>query len=231
MTQAKTLARLFKSAASTSLALSALAGGVMLSGGEAKAISTVCNPLDGVLPADCTSTGDPVVSPFKNSASIVDSSKLPTDTKVNLEQTGLASPFSQQQIDTDFNPPLTGGPVTSVYQIVTDIKTPFNQVDLSWVQVPGAPGNVSAEYVLYSAGTIINTIPLNTNGSLAEFNYPLTPIDKIVVTNTYTPGGGAIDNAQNTFRNVPGPLPILGASAAFGFSRKLRGRIKGARTA
>ena len=28
-----------------------------------------------------------------------------------------------------------------------------------------------------------------------------------------------------------GPLPILGAGAAFGFSRKLRSRIKAARTA
>ena len=31
------------------------------------------------------------------------------------------------------------------------------------------------------------------------------------------------------FSPVPGPLPILGAGAAFGFSRKLRSRIKAAR--
>lgn len=232
MTQAKTLARLFKSAASTSLALSALAGGVMLSGGEAKAlISTVCVPPSGQLPAECTTSGDSYVGvPFTNKAD----GTLPINPGgsvfVNLEATGLGGPFSQQQIDTDFNGPLLAS-ATSVYTVVTDIKTPFNQVDLSWVQVPGAPGNVSAEYVLYSAGTIIDTKLLNINGSLAAFNYPSTPIDKIVVTNTYTPGGGAIDNAQNTFRNVPGPLPILGAGAAFGFSRKLRGRIKAARTA
>ncbi|MEB3306094.1 MAG: hypothetical protein VKL58_07770, partial [Cyanobacteriota bacterium] len=30
----------------------------------------------------------------------------------------------------------------------------------------------------------------------------------------------------NTFTTVPGPLPVLGVGAAFGFSRKLRNRIK-----
>jgi len=39
----------------------------------------------------------------------------------------------------------------------------------------------------------------------------------------------SIPGLYNDFRNVPGPLPILGAGAAFGFSRKLRGRIKAAR--
>ncbi len=45
------------------------------------------------------------------------------------------------------------------------------------------------------------------------------------IKDTFIPGDGSIDNAQNTVR-TPGPLPILGAGAAFGFSRKLRGRIK-----
>jgi hypothetical protein len=37
-----------------------------------------------------------------------------------------------------------------------------------------------------------------------------------------------IDAIKNTFQ-TPGPLPVLGAGAAFGFSRKLRSRIKAAR--
>jgi hypothetical protein len=41
-------------------------------------------------------------------------------------------------------------------------------------------------------------------------------------------GAAEVDNITNTFQ-TPGPLPILGAGAAFGFSRKLRGRIKAAR--
>ena len=47
-------------------------------------------------------------------------------------------------------------------------------------------------------------------------------------------GDGAIDSFENSYRQkevdkVPGPLPILGAGVAFGFSRKLRRRIDGAR--
>lgn len=42
----------------------------------------------------------------------------------------------------------------------------------------------------------------------------------------------SIDNFTNTFTqkpHVPGPLPLLGAGAAFGFSRRLRSRIKASR--
>jgi len=52
----------------------------------------------------------------------------------------------------------------------------------------------------------------------------------IWVRDTYSAGSGdVLDTVTNTFETVPGPLPILGAGAAFGFSRKLRGRIKAAR--
>jgi hypothetical protein len=52
---------------------------------------------------------------------------------------------------------------------------------------------------------------------------------EIWVKDSWTVSGAAeVDNITNTFQ-TPGPLPILGAGAAFGFSRKLRGRIKAAR--
>jgi hypothetical protein len=52
-----------------------------------------------------------------------------------------------------------------------------------------------------------------------------------------SPFGLAVDNTTRTIAratlipaagsaSVPGPLPILGVAAAFGFSRKLRERIK-----
>jgi hypothetical protein len=43
--------------------------------------------------------------------------------------------------------------------------------------------------------------------------------------------GTGVPSFNSDLRNVPGPLPILGAGAAFGFSRKLRARIKASRTA
>jgi hypothetical protein len=45
------------------------------------------------------------------------------------------------------------------------------------------------------------------------------------------PGGlsGAIGTNGNGTTSVPGPLPVLGAAAAFGYSRKLRLRIQSSR--
>jgi hypothetical protein len=54
----------------------------------------------------------------------------------------------------------------------------------------------------------------------------------LYVTNKYTSNDGTIFSFENSYKQgtaVPGPLPVLGAGVAFGFSRKLRRRIKGAR--
>ncbi|MEB3335489.1 MAG: hypothetical protein VKP70_10955, partial [Cyanobacteriota bacterium] len=49
-------------------------------------------------------------------------------------------------------------------------------------------------------------------------------------TNTLVAAAGldGVNAITQTVSQVPGPLPILGAGAAFGFSRKLRARIKSA---
>lgn len=49
-------------------------------------------------------------------------------------------------------------------------------------------------------------------------NHPTTAVHRIL--------GTAFYDAVRT-PSVPGPLPVLGAAAAFGYSRKLRKRIKG----
>ena len=214
--------RLFKSAASSALALSALTGGVMLSGGAA---SAACGD---PLTSDCTII-DPVIGSFTNKATLI-SAPGSIGESISYEATGLFHPLSQTQIDTDFNPaPLTGAARTSTYTVdALTAGKPFDQVDLSWVEVPGGNAAVSAKYDWVDILGNPKTVTLTQSGSVFELVDRPT---KITVTNTYTPNSGAIDNVENTFRNVPGPLPILGAGAAFGFSRKLRGRIKAARTA
>ena len=55
--------------------------------------------------------------------------------------------------------------------------------------------------------------------------------NKAYVFNKYESLSGTtaqISDLTNTFQAVPGPAPILGAAAAFGFSRKLRQRIRAA---
>ena len=54
----------------------------------------------------------------------------------------------------------------------------------------------------------------------------------IFVLDAWAPTEGAfVSTVDNTYTqtSVPGPLPVLGAGVAFGFSRKLRRRINGAR--
>ena len=66
-----------------------------------------------------------------------------------------------------------------------------------------------------------------------ELNLPDYTYDHLYIVDSYTVAGSdvGIDKITNTYTQTPGPLPILGAGAAFGFSRKLRSRIKAGRTA
>jgi hypothetical protein len=52
--------------------------------------------------------------------------------------------------------------------------------------------------------------------------------------NVMPTANGSITSIQNSFGqtdHVPGPLPLVGIGAAFGLSRRIRSRIKGARLA
>jgi hypothetical protein len=57
---------------------------------------------------------------------------------------------------------------------------------------------------------------------------PITPNQGIIeVTHNYSLGSGApMQQFTDSVMQTPGPLPILGAGAAFGFSRTMRRRIK-----
>jgi len=85
-------------------------------------------------------------------------------------------------------------------------------------QITGSPGNVDLSYTF--GGPSLGTI----NASIGNFtfNSPITLSQgqEIIFS------GSGIDSALRvssfTVEDVPGPLPILGAAAAFGYSRKLR---------
>lgn len=216
------------------LAVSALAAGLAFTGSSAQASLTTCTTPGGIMnpSTNCTTTGDPVVAPFTNHATVI---ATPDNTFVNLEGTGLNWPFAQQQIDTDFNVPLAGnytGPeVTSIYKVVTDPSTAFNGIDLSASGV----GNFTVKKEVFSDETLTTKIAeLNLTGSGFVPVVPIPATSQIWIKDTFDNpviGQSSIDNVQNTLRSCPGPLPLLGAGAAFGFSRKLRGRIKASRTA
>lgn len=232
--------RLLKVSAVTAMWLSAVAAGVVFSAGKAVASTTTCTLLPMALtpfpvnPAGqtCTTT-DPALSPsvYSNTAKVVSIPGFPSGTLISLEGTGLNYPISQQQIDTDFNVPgtnnYTGSAITSIYSVVAS-----NFIDGIDLTASGV-GAFTVKKEVYSDATLLNKIAeLNLTGSGFVPVVSFAPRVNIWIKDTFdnpVPGASSIDNAQNTLRNVPGPLPILGAGAAFGFSRKLRRRIKASR--
>jgi hypothetical protein len=94
--------------------------------------------------------------------------------------------------------------------------------------------SVTKEVFTSAGGTSLGTLVFNQTNSGSSYTGDLlvNPIyESLYIVDSYAVTGDTvgIDKITNTFESVPGPLPILGAGAAFGFSRKLRGRIKAAR--
>ena len=111
---------------------------------------------------------------------------------------------------------------------ITDPSRVFSAVDLDSDADPFAnPASILTAN--FTGGTVPITLS-STNGS-SSFDDVAGGPQILTVRNEYN-GAGAIDSFENSFKQtstVPGPLPVLGAGVAFGFSRKLRRRINGAR--
>ena len=155
----------------------------------------------------------------------------------------------QWHVDVDFNPDFpsagVGAPAASVFNYALKITDPFPLMTFSKVALArllnagGGPYTTVKE--VFAATLDVGDVPVcDYTTPIATLNNPPTPdgFDPIggrVIcvrdTLTVTAGVGSIDNYVNQYTQTSGPLPILGAGAAFGFSRKLRGRIKAGRTA
>jgi hypothetical protein len=239
MSQTKTRAgrfggRLFKSAATSALALSAVAGGVMLSGGEAKAVA--CNG------TSLNFTDTNLGIPFTNTCTLEPAgSTLFGNTPSYIRITGNPM-FGAVQTTVDFDD--LSGLGTSDIRYHMSQSSPaapgFDRVQLRWE--PPAVGTMTISKSIYSDSGYQNLItplsgtnPITTDGGNLYFAPTPNIYVKDVVTLTADPDNPTVQpfvpGINNDFRNVPGPLPILGAGAAFGFSRKLRSRIKASRTA
>jgi len=62
----------------------------------------------------------------------------------------------------------------------------------------------------------------NTIGATVTKDITASRLDKLYIKDVAVINNKSIDNYQNIYRQVPGPLPILGASLALGSVRKLR---------
>ena len=271
------------------MVLSALAGGVMFSGGEAKALTcdfdssisqnfSIKSCSDGTTNPNPPLNGGTVYNDTWHETNNAVGIFYPTDKQikfisgptggkgdiewkwidVNGNGTWGAHPdlhVDEWHVDVDFNPdfntPAPGiGANPSVFEYIVRI-TPspapnnkaiwFQDVALGAIFGPSNGGASSVKKDIYSVlnhgkgdylGMIICSAPAIGGSSCGpNVELPLNTYDKLYVVDTATFGGRTIDAYQNVFRQTPGPLPVLGAGAAFGFTRKLRARIKATRTA
>ena len=140
---------------------------------------------------------------------------------------GLAG--DQFSLATDFNPD-TNGPYSGEFDYTITITNPnytFATAALDSVVSGGGAGTTVIKKIAGFADLV------STNGS----NVLAVPVSgtTLSVRNIWAVGAGdVLDNFKDTYTqknhaDVPGPLPLLGAGAAFGFSRRLRSRVLAAR--
>ena len=142
--------------------------------------------------------------------------------------------FNFYSVSTVFIGPLGAGePANTIgYDIEID---PLSNNYFSGVKLT-ANSDISASTVIkteVSAPSLFTQLTVSGTGSnppgMGTFNSIPGFAKKLSILDTFsTPTPGALTSYVNTFRQseAPGPLPVLGAGMAFGFSRKLRSRIK-----
>ena len=137
---------------------------------------------------------------------------------VNKEYSFIFTPVTQN---------LTG---TGSFSYGITITNPSNTFLNAFARVDGS--NASGDTytnTLTSAQLVGSSVtgPSAANGPNLVFN-PVNGVTATTFLNSWSVTQGSIASLGNGFRqqDVPGPLPLLGAGAAFGFSRKLRKRIK-----
>jgi len=170
-----------------------------------------------------------------------------------LGQTGLLDldtiSFVKQpgswEVNVDFSTNRSAGATgTLLYKVdITDPDYKFDQAQLSSLlsQVPATPvGPFTVTKSIYSDAGFSNLLLALTNDEVPSPAGTLVASGLIGGSTIYVkdewtiPTGSntildAIQNNYTQHTDVPGPLPLLGAGAAFGFSRRIRSRIKGAR--
>jgi hypothetical protein len=142
-----------------------------------------------------------------------------------------------------FNIPVVAGPYAISYDLAIAGSKVFNDIglDSSCNRAAVGPCTVTKDVRVYDSLGVLSPLPsltLESIDGVPDAPVPLGPnAKKIRVTDIWSSGTdpdtgdpASIDAISNNFtqrETVPGPLPLLGAGAAFGFSRKLRSRIKG----
>ena len=140
------------------------------------------------------------------------------------------------QVNTSFipNKPFTSG-ATLTYDVATT-GLPFLQAS-STSSVAGIPPLAFGSTNVTSTISGLASTLVSANSSVDSDLFTVPVLSTSVSSVFSTTGNGNFGNFVVSLSpgapvsNVPGPLPILGAGAAFGFSRRLRRRINTSATA
>lgn len=145
----------------------------------------------------------------------------------------MTEPFSNQaSVDIDFQGNLTGVTNGIFSYTIESLIGPFQLARVD-SDTDGIGGTTSVFKEIFSDSNFSTLIGsgTSTSGSQQEISLSDKTLRKLYVRDTYSANGTTkLDNMTNSFL-VPGPLPILGAGTAFGFTRKLRSRIRASRQA
>ena len=209
------------------------AASLLLQAGQASALTTPCSFGGNVDAANC------VAGPYD--------SDLPSDKQITLitqNPNGGFGPTTGQgtvdfdwislppagfggdlwEVDVDFDTDLTGQVSGSFdYGIsITDPSRTFAQVRL---KVDALAGNPTVTKSIYSDDAFTNKILEMTGNGFVSLP---SGYQMLYVRDSYAlQQGDVLASFQNIYsQTVPGPLPLLGAGTALGFSRRLRRRLK-----
>jgi hypothetical protein len=193
--------------------------------------TTVPVPLSNTVPVTPPSNANPIYScstlttfPCDKTLTLLDWGSIADGSTIQFTyQTPDSHPW---HVDVDLAGNDTDGGFLKYTMDITDPNFTFSSAALM-----GAiqSNNPSVNKKIYSDSAFNNLICDITIGPSANQTCNISG-KQIWVQDTWFSGQG-VDNFSNDFQQVPGPLPILGIGAAFGFSRKLRKRIKGSGTA
>lgn len=132
------------------------------------------------------------------------------------------------KVDVDFTPALQA-PANGIFDYKIDIfkgQMKFNTVELSVDAVAGTPTVTKSIYSDAGFTQLLQQITVSGNASSGYLALP-ADFQTLFVRDSYVlDDGDILDNFQNNYTQVPGPLPLLGAGTAFGFSRRLRRRMR-----
>lgn len=181
------------------------------------------------VPIDPTNPGN-TFNPHDKKLTIVDWLSIPTTSTLNFTYNPTDPTPWEVDLEFDGQQPgakdFDGGSLSYLLEI-TDPDWRFDIAELRWNT--GAPSPTVTKQIYsdssFSAASLICTL----NADPSQCNISGT---KIWVKDTWGATEGGMDNVSNDYSQtttVPGPLPVLGAGVAFGFSRKLRRRIQGGR--